>query len=443
MAATETAVADLEPMPLVSNGRRYWTLALFFALYALAVLDRNIVNLALDDIKADLHFSDTELGLVAGLGFSGIQLLAGIPAARWADRGDRRLIITLAVALWSAMTVVCALAVSRWQFVLGRVGVGVGESTSPAYHSMLSDLFTKNQRGRAIAVFALGAPVATLIGYPVLGFVQEAHGWRMAFLAAGLPGLLLACVVYFTVRDPRSRSTKEPARQQTPPLGEAFRSLFDRKSFVFVMFGFALSSFGSGAFTVWGPAFLARVHHLNPAQIGVSLGLTIGLAGLLGGICGGLVVDLLSQRYGDKWKILPIAITSALKAPVILLIVFVPWLKISLVGIAVLAFISAFNFAPIIAVVQSILPRHVRALGSSVNGFVGSLIALGLGPLFVGIINDYFMPIYGPDIIVYSIAAASTVCLLGAASLWLAARFVVGDILRNGERDPQGNEEHT
>ncbi|HWW66241.1 MAG TPA: MFS transporter [Sphingomonadaceae bacterium] len=442
MATAEIASAAPEPMFRVSNGRRYWTLGLFFALYAFAVLDRNIINLALDDIKADMHFSDTELGLVAGFGFSGIQLLVGIPAARWADRSDRRLIITLAVALWSAMTVVCATAASGVQFVLGRIGVGVGESTSPAYHSMLSDLFTKNQRGRAIAVFALGAPVATLVGFPLMGLVQQAYGWRTAFLAAGLPGLLLALVVFFTVRDPRGRSAAGPAREQAPPLGEAFRTLFDRKSFMFVMFGFALGGFGSGAFNVWGPTFLARVHHLNPAQIGASLGMAAGLAGLVGGICGGVVVDLLSHRYGDKWKIVPIAITSTLKAPTIFLIVFAPWLEISLAGIALLAFFSTFEFAPIIAVIQSILPRRVRALGSSVNGFVGSLIALGLGPLFVGMVNDYLTPTYGSGVIIYSIAAAASICLLGAASLWLAARFVVEDILRNGERDPQGHEEH-
>jgi MFS family permease len=413
--------------PAASRARAYYVLALFTVIYAFANVDRTaIFSLGLEHIKKDLKLSDTMMGLIGGLGFSGIQIILGLPLARWADRGDRKLIITLSVGLWSLMTMFCGWASSALLFALGRVGVGVGEATGPAFHSFLADLFTKHERGRAIAIYALGASISVLVGYPLIGQVIQHWGWRSAFFVAGAPGLILALIVILTVREPRRLAPA--AAHLIPPIGQVARTLWGQKSYVLICAGFCIGGFGSAGFGVWGPAFLARVHHITTAQIGASVGLIQGLAGIAGGLSGGLVVDLMSKRFGDQWKILPFAITATLAGPVVLMTVFTPYLPLSLAGMGVMSFLGAVQFAQIIAVIQSVMPPRMRAIGSSINGFLAALVSIGAGPLYIGMVNDHLAHTYGPVVIRYSLGSVAIFSLVGALCFWAASRFVARDI---------------
>lgn len=404
----------------------YYVLALFTLIYAFANLDRNAISLALGDIKRDLHANDTTMGLIAGLGFSGAQLLFGLPIARWADRSDRRIVIGLAVGLWSAMTMTCGAARTVLQFALSRMAVGVGEATGPVFHSFLADTFAKAERGRAIAIYTLGSPLSLLVGFPLLGLIQQSFGWRVAFFAAGAPGIALALAAFTTLRDPRKAVQNEPP--PVPRLGEVAGTIRRQKSYLLLTLGFTVAGFGATSFSIWGPTFLGRVHHLSPVQIGAAFGLIQGLAGVAGSLCGGLASDLCSNRWGDRWKVIPFAGTATLLGPTILLTVFASSAAAALAGIGLIAFFGAFQFAPVIAVVQSVMPERMRALGGSINGFVAALFALGVGPLYIGFVNDLLAPAYGPAVIRYSLASVALFCLAGAALFWLASRFVSSDI---------------
>src|SRR6201992_3127447 len=189
--------------PAVAPPRRYYVLAILTVIYALNFLDRTIFNVLIEPIKKEFALSDTTMGLLAGFGFVLFYSLLGIPIARVADRVSRRNIVALAVAFWSAMTFLCGLASSVTTLALARIGVGIGESAgTPASQSLVADLFDKNERPRALGIFAIGTYLGVFLGYFIGGWVNQHYGWRMAFFSAGLPGIALAAVVWLTVAEP-------------------------------------------------------------------------------------------------------------------------------------------------------------------------------------------------------------------------------------------------
>src|SRR5512134_2748336 len=203
----------------VSEGYRRYVLGLLFVVYVVNFVDRSILNILLEPIKREFQPSDTALGFLSGVAFAIFYATLGIPIARWADRGVRRDIIALALFLWSGMTALCGLARTFPQLVLARVGVGVGEAgCSPPAHSILSDYYPPERRGTAFAIYALGIPIGTAFGYLLGGWMSQELGWRSAFLLVGLPGIALAVLVRFTLREP-PRGLAEARRESAPPPG--------------------------------------------------------------------------------------------------------------------------------------------------------------------------------------------------------------------------------
>jgi hypothetical protein len=245
-----------------SSTRRYYVLALLTIIYALNFLDRTIFNVLIEPIKKEFTLSDTTMGLLAGFGFVLFYSLLGIPIARVADRLNRRNIVALAFAFWSAMTFLCGMASSVATLTLARIGVGIGESAgTPASQSLLADLFGKNERPRALGIYAVGTYLGVFLGYFIGGYVNQHYGWRMAFFSAGLPGIALAAVVWLTVAEPKRGVMAETFTPE--PIGPTLGFLASQKSFVIVLIGFCLTTYTNYATAAWIPPFLARVHHLN------------------------------------------------------------------------------------------------------------------------------------------------------------------------------------
>src|SRR5215831_18210886 len=191
------------PRPSVISAARYYALALLTAVYALNFLDRTIFNVLIEPIKKEFALSDTMLGLLAGFGFVLMYSALGMPIARLADRANRRNIVALGLAFWSAMTALCGMAQSVAMLAVARVGVGIGESAStPASQSIISDLFGQGERPRALGIFAMGTYIGVFLGYFFGGWVNQYFGWRMAFISAGLPGIAIAILLRFTVTEP-------------------------------------------------------------------------------------------------------------------------------------------------------------------------------------------------------------------------------------------------
>src|SRR5262249_5495720 len=203
--------------------------------------------------------------------------LLGIPIARVADRLNRRNIVAIALAFWSAMTMLCGAATSVTSLALARVGVGLGESAgTPASQSLISDLFAKNERPRALGIYAIGTYLGVFLGYFIGGYVNQHYGWRMAFYAAGLPGIALAAVLWLTVSEPKRGAIAETFTPE--PIGPTLAFLASQRSFIIVLIGFCLTTYTNYATAVWIPPFLARIHHLTSAEIGTYAGTFKGLA---------------------------------------------------------------------------------------------------------------------------------------------------------------------
>jgi MFS family permease len=424
--ATPAAVsADVIVRPPV---RRYFVLGLLTLIYALNFLDRTIFNVLIEPIKKEFALSDTAMGLLAGFGFVLFYSLMGIPIARVADRLNRRNIVGLALAFWSAMTLFCGMAQSVTTLALARIGVGIGESAgTPASQSMVADLFSKNERPRALGVYAIGTYLGVFLGYFIGGFVNQHYGWRTAFFTAGLPGIVLAAVLWLTVSEPRRGAMAETFTPQ--PLGSTLAFLASQRSFVIVLIGFCLTTYTNYATSAWIPPFLARVHHLSSVEIGSYAGTFKGLCGMAGTLVGGLVVAQISQR-DDRWKLWAPAIMSGLAGPVFAVCMLTSSFPIMIAALALTSFLVGFHLGPIFAIAQTVARPSMRALASAIILLTATCFGQGVGPLAVGIINDALKDTYGTDAVRYSLLSAAVTTTLGALLFVSAARTIRGDIKR-------------
>jgi predicted MFS family arabinose efflux permease len=424
-ATSATASVDVvvrQPM------RRTFVLGLLTIIYALNFLDRTIFNVLIEPIKKEFALSDTTMGLLAGFGFVLFYSLAGIPIARVADRLNRRNIVVIALAFWSAMTLFCGVAQSVTALGLARIGVGIGESAgTPASQSIVADLFDKNERPRALAVYAIGTYLGVFLGYFIGGFVNQHYGWRTAFFSAGLPGIVLAAVLWLTVSEPRRGGMAETFKPE--PLGATLAFLASQRSFVIVLIGFCLTTYTNYATSAWIPPFLARVHHLSSAEIGTYAGTFKGLCGMAGTLLGGLVVAQISQR-DDRWKLWAPAITSGLAGPVFALCMLTSSFPIMIAALALTSFLVGFHLGPIFAIAQTVARPSMRALASAIILLTATCFGQGTGPLAVGILNDALGDNFGAGAVRYSLLSAALTTMLGALLFVWAARWIRGDIER-------------
>ncbi|MHA6623531.1 spinster family MFS transporter [Pseudonocardia sp. DLS-67] len=417
--------------------RQIYIVALFTVLYMMMYLDRNIVSLLLESIKMDLDLSDTTLALIAGFGFSFFHTVLGFPMARWADRSDRRRVLTIAAALWGGMTVLCGMAHNAIHLALARIGVGIGEATSPVLHSVVADSTTKNSRAGAMSVLLLGGPLAALLCYPVVGWIDSDFGWRTAFYSAGIAGLLIGLVLFLTFRDTarmpgkRVQGAADEHRASpddvAPPLRETLAFMLRQRTFVLTAAGYVVSQFGIQGFTVWAPTYLRRIHDLTGGQVGASFGISTGVLGIAGSLVGAVVLTW-SNRHGDRWKLLWPAIATFLASPLILAATLLQSVVLTLVVMGGVAFMVAFKFGPVVAVNQSVVRPRMRALASSVQGLTASLLAIGLGPLYVGALSDTYAESLGADSLRYALMSCALFTVVGSALLAYGSRWITADI---------------
>ena len=408
--------------------RRYYVLAILTVVYALNFLDRTIFNVLIEPIKKEFVLSDTTMGLLAGFGFVLFYSVLGIPIARVADRLNRRNIVAIAFAFWSAMTALCGMATSVATLALARIGVGIGESAgTPASQSLVADLFNKNERPRALGIYAIGTYLGVFLGYFIGGYINQHYGWRMAFFTAGLPGIALAAVLWLTVSEPKRGAMAETFTPE--PLGPTLGFLASQKTFIIVLVGFCLTTFTNYATGAWIPPFLARVHHLSSVEIGTYAGTFKGLAGMTGTLVGGLVVAQISQR-DDRWKLWAPAITSGLAGPVFAVCMLTQDFKTMVAALAATSFLVGFHLGPIFAIAQTVAKPSMRALASAIILLTATCFGQGVGPLAVGMLNDTLKNDYGANAVRYSLLSAAITTTLGALLFIWAARSIRADIKR-------------
>jgi predicted MFS family arabinose efflux permease len=407
----------------------WYVLAVLLAVYVMNFVDRQILSIVLDDVKAELGASDTAMGLLSGLAFSLFYSVAGVPIARLADRGTRRSIVAAGLALWSAMTAACGLAGSFWQLALARFGVGVGEAAgTPPSHSLISDYFPPDRRATALAIYGMGIYFGVMFGFLAGGMIRDAFDWRTAFLAAALPGLPLALLLRFTVREPvRGAAEARVVGAEPPPLDETLRALFGQRSFVMLTLAACCQAVSGYAVLTWGAPFLGRVHGLSGTEIGTSFGLVAGLGGALGITSGGYLADRLARRDPRFHAWLPAAV-SLLAFPFALPFYLADDTSVALASFAGFYVINNMYVGSLWSLAQGLVPVRVRALASAALLTVLNIVGQGLGPLFVGVMNDALAPTQGVDAIRYSLLVTAAVGACAAPFFVLCARRLREDL---------------
>lgn len=370
--------------PGTSKTSRNIALFVLTLVYTFNFLDRQLVVILAEPIKADLALSDTQLGLLTGFSFALIYVTAGIPLAYFADRANRRNILAVCLTIWSAMTSVSGLAQNFVHMLLARVGVALGEAGgSPPSHSMISDLFPEEKRGRALSIYSMGVPVGAMLGFVLGGLLAQQLGWRITFIVMGIPGILLAGLLCLLVKEPKRpiESGAKPTFKQTLSL------LFDRPSFWLIAMGMAFIAFTGFAVGNFYPSFLIRTHNLEIAQVGYIMAASAGVMGTLGTIIGGFMGDKLGQK-DKRWYLWVPALAIACMMPFTAGSLLTTSLPIAAVCIGVNSFFGSSYMGCCFAISHSIVPANMRAMTSALLFFVMSIIGLGLGPLFTGVVSD-------------------------------------------------------
>ncbi|MGZ3376664.1 MAG: spinster family MFS transporter [Phenylobacterium sp.] len=409
-ATTGEGLVDETPphvgVPMVGAAYRRYALWLLLLVYVVNFIDRQVVNILAEPIKNDLHLADWQLGLLSGFAFGIVYTLLGFPLARAADRHHRGYIIAGCLAAWSGFTGACGFAQNFVQLIAARAGVGIGEAgCTPTSHALIADYTPKEKRASALAFYAMGTPIGSLLGLAVGGVMSDYFGWRKAFMVAAVPGLILAVVCAFTIREPRKRlsaaaqAVADKSGQALATFGETIRYLARKRAFWFLAWGAGVRSFLGYGHAVFAPSFFYRCHgpeiaalahsfHLRPQSfVGLALGLIAGIAGAIGSWAGGQIADKWGARDLRVYGSVP-AISVLISAPTAVLLYSTSSAAFALSLIAVTNFLGTLWYGPIYSSAQGMVPARMRAMSASIMLFVINFLGLVLGALCIGALSD-------------------------------------------------------
>lgn len=427
--AESGTMADHPPLKSFPSASRAWlTLGLLMLAYMVSLIDRQILSLMVDPIKAYLSISDGQIGLLQGFAFALFYCVLGIPLGRYADRANRKHIIIAGLAFWSLMTMLCGWAESFGALFVARVGVGIGEASfGPASYSMLADTFRPSQLVRANAIFAasalIGSALAFLLGGAVIEYVSSMKNghdalasfapWQLVFIIVGLPGIFLALIFALFL--------KEPARlgeHQRLTLGEALAALWIRRGKLVPFYACAVLlgtiSYGNLA---WAPTHMMRSFGLSPRDVGLILGSMV----VFGSVVGSVIVSVLNSRLDRRGSkaphlatvmIIAMTLVPASAAPL------VPSLGLSMAAFTVLFILQSSYFGAITAAIQLITPANVRGMSMAFFFLVVNLASLGIGTTAIGVVSD----LLGEGRSSIGIALASVSMAAGLGAVLVAGR---------------------
>lgn len=421
--------ANITDFPRMQIGGRYYVVALLALVNTFNMIDRQILSILLEPIKRDLHVSDTQMGLLTGFAFAVFYVLMGLPIARWSDVGVRRSIIAMAIGVWSFMTVVSGFANNYLHLLIARIGVASGEAGSqPATWSIVSDLFPVHLRGRAFSMISVGSAGGILLGLFLGGVLNDLFGWRAAFIIVGAPGLILALIVRFTIKEP-PRPASTTGHDDIPSLKETLKYLWGMKSLRWLTLGMSVHAMAGYGIMAWTPAFFIRLHGLSTTEIGLWVGLATGGAFMVGNLTSGFLTDFLIRRdirffswCGGTGTVLciPLGIFAfTVLDPRLAIVLLFPF-----------QLLMTFIIVPINAYSQSVALPRMRALTSAIITSCQNLVGIGLGPLTAGILNDVLTPSFGVEAVRYSLLIMCGATLTGGLMVLYASRWMKQDFSR-------------
>lgn len=412
--------------PETTPGYRAWVLTALVIVYTFNFIDRQILSILLQPIKADLALSDTAMGFLTGFAFAIFYATLGIPIAMLADRWNRRSIISISLGLWSLMTALSGFAQNFLHLALARIGVGIGEAGgSPPAYSLISDYFRAEQRATALAIYSMGLPFGILLGFLIGGWINDLFSWRAAFFVVGLPGLLFAFLLRFTVREP----LRQGATAAAPALGQVIRFIWSQGTLRHVCLGTMLIAFANYGFLTWTPAFLIRSHGLSVSSVGTAMALIVGSCGALGMLLAGWGADRLS-RSDWRWMAWLPALAVLSYGPGLIAMLAAGPLWLVYLFMTVPAAMGMLYLGPALALMQTLVAPRMRAVSGAFFLFLVNLIGMGLGPQTVGFLSDHFAPEYGNDSLRPALMIVGLASIWSAVHFWWAARYIEQDTQR-------------
>jgi MFS family permease len=418
--------------PMQEAAYRKYLLYVLLLILAFNQLDRLALGVVMQDIKLELHLTDTQLGALTGIAFAFFYAVMGIPIARWADRGNRVTILAVTALLWSVAVALCGAARNFFDLMVLRMTVAVGESgCMPTAHSLIADEYSREERPRAVALYMLGVPLALTTGYFAAGWLNEFYGWRTTFVVLGLPGLALAAVAQFTLREPRR--LKGTARTSTTevavPIRDVLALLWKSRAFRHLLFSFSVWFFFAYGILQWLPAFFIRSHGLNTGELGTWFALVWGVGGGIGMYLGGEV----AARYaaGQEGRQLKgCALAFAFFPPLAVTAFLVPNAYAAFGALAVGCLVGNMAQAPMLSTAQAMVPQRMRAMSIALVYLFANLIGMGLGPLAAGVLSDVLRPQFGEESLRYALVILCPGYFWASWHLWRAGQTVKDDVRR-------------
>lgn len=384
------------------------------------------MSVLIEPIKSEFKASDTMMGLLGGFAFAAFYATLGLPIARLADRGDRKLVISVSMAIWSVTTLLCGVARNFPQLVLARVGVGAGEAGAmPPAQSLIADYFPPAQRARALGVLIASSTVGYIVAFSLGAWLAATQGWRAAFIALGAPGLVLCALTLVGLREPRHQLASGNQKKQEP-LRSTLAALAGKRSFVLLCIAATLYWLVAYGAVIWFPAYLVRVLHLNLVTVGAVFGGLGAIAALVGSVVGGFVTDFATKK----------SVAYAARVPAAILVGVVPVYELAMVSdepvmFYAASFVGALGLSAAVPAFFTLLHRICgsarRATAVAILFFFGNLVGLGLGPVMTGALSDHFSLAYGPVGLRYAIMIALLALAPSGLVLWAAAKSVAAD----------------
>ena len=428
---------DIPPIdnPYEKPSVRNYALGILTLVYTFNFVDRQLLSILQEAIKAELLLSDAQLGLLTGFAFAMFYVTAGVPIARYADRSNRRNIVAASAGLWSFMTAISGFVQNYTLLLLARIGVGIGEAGgSPPSHSIVSDIFPKEQRASALSFYSTGVNLGIMFGFLFGGWLNEYFGWRVAFLVVGVPGIILAGIVYTTVPEPiRGLLENKKASDNQVPFRQVLSGLWQRKTFRHMALACGLNAFAGYGTVNWVASFFIRSHGMTTGELGTWLALSTGLAGAIGIFIGGLLGDKLGAK-DKRWYLWVPGISTLLVVPGMLVVFLTSNTYLALVCMFVPGFMQNIYLGNSIATTHNLVGLRWRSTSSAILFLILNIIGLGLGPFVVGLLSDMFDPSFGIESLRYSmLAVLPTACVWSSIHFYLASRSLNADLERAPE----------
>jgi MFS family permease len=410
----------------------YFVAILLAVVYTFNFLDRQVLSILQELIKKELNLTDSQLGRLAGLNFAVVYTTLGLPVAWLADRGNRVRIIAIACAVWSVCTAATGKATNFMQLALLRMGVATGEAGgSPPSYSLIADYFPPEKRGTALAIYSLGVPFGMLLGSAAGAWTADHYGWRVAFIAVGTPGIVLALVLWLAIREPKRGQMDAFAKGETkhadsPSIIDAIKSYVTTPTLLLTALSSGSSAFVGYAMLAWAPSFLIRVDGMTQMEIAQYYSFVSGIAMAIGTFGSGWIVDRWSSRNKRAYALVP-AIAFIITIPFFLGVIYAPGWPLALACLAVPSLLNNMYLAPAITVVQNGVSPSQRTMASAILLFVLNLIGLGLGPWYVGALSDYFKPEYGNESLRWALLGLLPFIVLTVIAHFAASRTIKRD----------------